>query len=430
MRERLTTYVESDSERSTTSALPESTREFSGLRANGLGILRSKSSKSSLADRDTQEQSRVNLSKTTISAPSSNVPLAPLSNVPGYSGENPAGSRAGDEEQSGGRGSPTSGKDENSQAGLKAFRQARREMQKMREYETQQRRRAASKETTSTYQHGMAHDGGPPLALFNRRPRDDFRQSSRSSAGSRATSEPRDRSGSETSAGGHGYSRNARLRNGSATYEDQLGQHGPGGFSRQSPKLGAAGFPGSDATRSPPRSMPAAFSAGMSPSHSASAIDASGRRGGRARDMLDKSGSPIPQRPSTQHEAQPYGRSRNGSVLGGAILTPNLHAAAAAAPPLPPINPRRKNGHGAFGRPFEQGMHLGGFRVPRGAMDDVYGSATTSDDEGLTGSHLQGARRTTPDADGRRRRSPPQAPSRAPPPGAKMSHVGLPGGMI
>ncbi|XP_044719063.1 Ankyrin repeat-containing domain protein [Hirsutella rhossiliensis] len=392
VRERLTTYVESDSERSsTTTPLPEPTREFNALRANGLGILRSKSSKSSLADRDVQEQGRVKPSK-----------------VP-----DPMVSRDGDEELSGSKGSPSSGKDENSQAGLKAFRQARRDMQKMKELETQQRHQA----------------GGPPLALFNRRPRDDSRHSSRSSAGSRAASEPRDRSGSETSTGGPGYSRGARLRNGSATYEEQLGQPGPGGFSRPSPKMGAAGFSGTDATRSPPRSMTAAFPTGMSPSHSTGAIDASGRRVGRTRDMLDKSGSPIPQRPSTQHEAQPYGRSRNGSLLGAAASTPNLHAAAAAAPPLPPINPRRKNGHGAFARPYEQGSHLGGFHVPRGGADDVYGSTTTSDDEGLTGNYPQGVRRVAMETDGRGRRSPPRG-LRVPAPQVKMSRGGLPGGMI
>ncbi|KAM4062812.1 Ankyrin repeat-containing domain protein [Hirsutella rhossiliensis] len=430
VRERLTTYVESDSERSsTTTPLPEPTREFNALRANGLGILRSKSSKSSLADRDVQEQGRVKPSKVPVSVPSNPVPLAPLYNAPANTGEDPMVSRDGDEELSGSKGSPSSGKDENSQAGLKAFRQARRDMQKMKELETQQRHQAVPKPTGAPYQHGIPHEGGPPLALFNRRPRDDSRHSSRSSAGSRAASEPRDRSGSETSTGGPGYSRGARLRNGSATYEEQLGQPGPGGFSRPSPKMGAAGFSGTDATRSPPRSMTAAFPTGMSPSHSTGAIDASGRRVGRTRDMLDKSGSPIPQRPSTQHEAQPYGRSRNGSLLGAAASTPNLHAAAAAAPPLPPINPRRKNGHGAFARPYEQGSHLGGFHVPRGGADDVYGSTTTSDDEGLTGNYPQGVRRVAMETDGRGRRSPPRG-LRVPAPQVKMSRGGLPGGMI
>lgn len=431
VRERLTTYVESDSERSaTTTPLPEPTKEFGALRANGLGILRSKSSKSSLTDREVQEQGRVKPPKMPACASSDAAPMAPLYNVAASNGEDSMVNRDGDEEQSRSKDSPSSGKDESSQAGLKAFRQARREMQKMRELETQQRHLVMPKPTGAPYPHGLPHEGGPPPALFNRRPRDESRHSSRSSAGSRAASEPRDRSGSETSTGGPAYGRGTRLRNGSVTYEEAFGQHGPGGFSRPSPRMGAAGYPGTDAIRSPPRSSTAALSAGMSPSHSTGAIDASGRRVGRTRDMLDKSGSPIPQRPSTQHAAQPYGRSRNGSLLGAAASTPNLHAAAAAAPPLPPINPRRKNGHGAFTRALEQGPHLGGFYMARGGMDDVYGSATTSDEEGLIGNHPQGVRRVISDTDSRGRRSPSRGPGRGPPPHVKMSRGGLPGGMI
>lgn len=335
VRERLTTYVESDSERSVTATpLAEPSKELTPLRANFLGILRSKSSRSSLADRDAQEPGRGKPVKAAVKAPSYASPVTPVSSTPASTADGSSVSRESEAEQHVNKGSPPP--TGNTLAGLKAFSQAHRELQKMRELETQKRHQAVLGPPGGSEQ--APNEGAPPLALFNRRPRDESRHSSRSSAGSRAASEPRDRSGSETSSGGPAYGRRPRLRNGSAAHEEQGGQRAGGGFSRPSPSMGAAGLAGPDPARTPPRTSTAAFPAGVSPSHSTGAIDDSARRAGRARDRLDKGGSPIVPRPSTQHEAQPYSRTRNGSLMG-AMSTPNLHAAATAAPPLPPSTP-------------------------------------------------------------------------------------------
>lgn len=61
-----------------------------------------------------------------------------------------------------------------------------------------------------------------------------------------------------------------------------------------------------------------------------------------------------------------------------------------------------------------------------GGADDACGSALTSDEERFGAKHPPAGRRFASDTDGRGRRSPP----RGPPPQAKMSRGGLPGGMI
>ncbi|PHH87202.1 hypothetical protein CDD83_9188 [Cordyceps sp. RAO-2017] len=439
VRERLTTFVESDSERSTPNTpLPEASKESGALRPNGLGILRTKSSRSSLADREAPEPGRAKSARSQAVGPTSTGTPAPPTN----SGEQTLkNTRYAGEGHDGSKESPPVGREDNAQAGLKAFRQARRELQKMKELETQQRHQVTQRVPEWTppqhaMPHAMPHDNGPPPAMFNRRPRDESRNSSRSRAGSRAASEARDRSGSEASTGTSTYSRGGRHRNGSLTYDEHVGQYGPGPFGRSGPSTAASGYSGKDIRQSPPPSTGINFAAGMSPNHSSGVVDASGKRMGRMRDMSDasKPGSPIMQRPSTQHEAQPFYRTRNGSLLSAAASTPNLHAAAAAAaaaaPPLPPINPRRKNGHGGFARPPEPGMAHGGAYTPFGGMDDGYGPGAASEDEGMSAQYYNGIRRVTSDSDGRGRQGPGPGMGRGPRPHGGMPRGGLPGGMI
>ncbi|KND90615.1 hypothetical protein TOPH_04674 [Tolypocladium ophioglossoides CBS 100239] len=436
VRERLTTYVESDNERSApTTPLSETKQDLGATRANGLGILQSKSSRGSLFDSASRDRSRSKSAKGRKPLPSN--AAAPSS--PGKPPASPSedmrddGQRQG-EESSEEKEFQSGDKDENVHAGLKAFRQARRELQRMKELEIQQRHHTAQKPTGPPErppQRITPHDNGPPPAMFNRMPRDESRNSSRSRAGSRAASE-RDRSGSETSTGGQAYGRGPRLRNGSATYEDPYG-HGAGGFGRPNPNMRVIGLQGMETKHSPimpPHASPITLPTGMmSPSHSTGAIDPSSRRMGRKRDVSDQTfGSPVLQGPSSPHDGQPYSRSRNGSLLGAAVSTPNLHSTM-VAPPLPPINPRRKNGHGGFVHRGEEGTPVGSHRMPPGVSEDVYGG-TVSDDEGGLDMYRQGVRRMTSDAHGRMRHSPPRGTVRPPLPHANMSNGNLPGGMI
>ena len=395
VRERLTTYVESDNERSTPTTPLSESRELPVPRSSGLGILRSKSSRGSLFDRESRERSRSKSSKSRV-PDSSNRTTSPSPRKPSTESteQNQRDGNIPDEDGQASRGSPTAEKDEPVHAGLKAFRQARRELQRMKEIETQQRHQAPPKQLSMPERPSphrvISHENGPPPVMFNRMPRDESRSRSRSRAGSRAASE-RERSGSETSTASPAYTRATRLRNGSLTYDEQYGGHAPpAGFPRQGPMHG--GLP----------------------------IDPSGRRVGRMRELSDpKIGSPVHTSAGATFESLPYARSRSGSMLSAAASTPNLHAVANAhAPPLPPINPRRKNGQG-FGHRGDEGAANG------------YGG-TMSDEEGAQSSHRHGGHRMVLDASGRLRQSPPRGPPtiRPPLPHPSMSSGNLPGGMI
>lgn len=437
VRERLTTYVESDNERSApTTPLSETKQELGATRANGSGILRSKSSRGSLFDRKSRDRSRSKSAKAHAREPlPSN---AAASSSPSKPSASPSEELQDDshrqsEESTGDKESPPGDKDENVHAGLKAFRQARRELQRMKELEMKQRHQTAQKPTGPPErpppQRVTSQDSGPPPAMFNRMPRDESRNSSRSRAGSRAASE-RDRSGSETSTGGQAYGRGPRLRNGSATYEDPYSHNGAGGFGRPNLNMRVMGLPGTDIKHSPimpPHASPITSPTGtMSPSHSAGAMEPSSRRMGRKRDVSDPNFAL--QGPNPPRDGQPYSRSRNGSLLGAAVSTPNLHAAM-VAPPLPPINPRRKNGQPSFVGRSEEGTPTGSPHMPPRASDDIYGG-TMSDDEGGLDMYRHGVRRMASEANGRIRHSPSRGTVRPPPPHANMSNGSLPGGMI
>ncbi|KJZ75410.1 hypothetical protein HIM_05106 [Hirsutella minnesotensis 3608] len=428
VRERLTTYVESDSDRSSaTTPSMEPTREFHPFRANGLGILRSKSSRSSFQESDAQEPSRAKSLKEPASSFNGAGPLAPLQNPSVIMAQTKIG-RQGTVERQGSNGSQPSSKDEQPQPGLKAFRQARREMQKMREMELQQRHHVMPRLAgmfDRTVANPSPHEAGPPPAMFNRVARDDSRHSSRSSANSHAASEPRDRSGSEASTGSQIHRAGGRLRIDSVA-RDEL-QHQP------SPTLGSAGFSAPDAPWSPPKPPPMPLSAGVSPSHSTGAVDRSGRRPDMSRDVSDKSGSPTSQRSYRQHETSPYSRSRNGPGLGSAVSTPNLRAAAASspAPPVPPINPRRREGFGGFSRPSIHSTHTAGSHGHYDGPHDVFSPGLISDEEGSAGRYPHGVRRVISDNDERGHLSPERSTFRSPK-GRQlnMAHGELPGGMI
>ncbi|KID78251.1 uncharacterized protein G6M90_00g040580 [Metarhizium brunneum] len=395
VRERLTSYVESDNERSAppTPPQPEHNKDLGASKSGSLGMLRSKSSRGSLLDRSDKERGR----SKTLKSPSPQPSRVATSPSPRKASSSRGEPRNGEVSvQSNEPALP--GKEENVHVGLKAFRQARRELQKMKELETQQRhsqKPSPNPERPPPNSRITSYENGPPPAIFNRMPRDprdgeSYR--SRSRAGSRAASE-RDRSGSETSNSGRAYSRGPGLRNGAATYEDHYGRRG------------LSGSPGPEIRRQPMETsgMSPYMSTGpspvMSPSHSVGGFEAPGRQH-----------FPVMQSPQ-QPDVHAFTRSRNGSLLGAAASTPNLHGGP-GAPPLPPINPRRKN---IFPRPSDENL---GHHVP----NRVFGVG----EKDIIAEPYRGRMPMNPHQS---RQSPPRVVRPAIPHSA-MPSAGLPGGMI
>ncbi|KAH6605928.1 hypothetical protein Trco_005081 [Trichoderma cornu-damae] len=386
VREKLGSMVEADMDKPSPTTAPsfESPRDVNPPpRSNALGILKSKSSHTSLFDRHARDQSQPRAMKTVMSSTSGGT----LSPSRRGSAENADDSRRGRSTQAREERSTEDGasadKGENVHVGLKAFRQARLELQKVKDLEAIQR----PAERPPMGPRAGPHDvGGPPPAMFNRKARDESRHGSgsraTSRAGSRAPSE-RERSGSETSNTGPPPLRSMRLRNGSNAYDDQYMPVSPPGSARS----------------------------------------ASGMRHGPpgARQRPYEAGQPSPM-------ASPVGmgtRSRTGSLLGATASTPNL-LSSAAAPPLPPINPRRKN---ALGRASEDDMPspriLGGFPGDFPGLDE-------SDDDTLAQRRQKLRKATSEGTSLRTRNNPPSgnANARPPIPPGNISGSRFPGGVI
>ncbi|EGR49235.1 uncharacterized protein TRIREDRAFT_107151 [Trichoderma reesei QM6a] len=379
VREKLGSMVDAEMDRPppmTPSAL-EGPKDVPPPRTNALGILKSKSSHTSLFDRHARDQSQPRSMKMVMSS-TSNGSLPPSRRG---STEAADDSRRGRSTQARERPSDegtSTDKEDNVHVGLKAFRQARLELQKMKDLDTVPR----PSERPPLSARLASHDAvGPPPAMFNRKARDESRHGSgsraTSRAGSRAPSE-RERSGSETSNTGPPPLRPMRLRNGSNAYDDQYMPVSPPGSARS-----ATGM-----RHGPP-------SARQRPPYEA--------------------GQPSPM-------ASPVGmgtRSRNGSLLGATASTPNL-LSNAAAPPLPPINPRRKT----LGRGSEDGMPSP--RVPGG-----FPGLDESDDDTLAQRRQKLRKATSEGTSLRSRNVPPPSNGMRPP----MPHGGnpgsdLPGGLI
>ncbi|KAL7938754.1 hypothetical protein V8C35DRAFT_87233 [Trichoderma chlorosporum] len=373
VREKLGSMVDPEMDKPSPTAAPslESLKDVPPPRTNALGILKSKSSHSSLFDRQARDQSQPRAMKMVMST------ARHMSPSRRGSSENADDSRRGRSTQARERPSEdgaSTDKEDNVHVGLKAFRQARLELQKMKDLETVQRPPMGSRVGS--------HDiGGPPPAMFNRKARDESRHGSgsraTSRAGSRAPSE-RERSGSEASNAGPPPIRPMRLRNGSNAFDDQYMPVSPPGSARSS----------SGMRHGPP-------SARQRPPYEA--------------------GQPSPM-------ASPIGmgtRSRTGSLLGATASTPNL-LSNAPAPPLPPINPRRKN---AVGRASEDDMQSP--RIPGGfpGLDD-------SDDDTLAARRQKLRKATSEGTSLRARNSPSSSGARPPMPQGNMPNNRFPGGLF
>ncbi|KAF5670554.1 hypothetical protein FHETE_4461 [Fusarium heterosporum] len=491
VRERLTSFVEADSSISSPEVPPLSELP-PPPRPNALGILKSKSSGSSLVERGRGEKEHGSQSK--------------AKKLLGLRGSSPAttSSRRGSLELNDKPAPSIEDNDETTvprdseekegiHVGLKAFRQARRELQRMKEVEVQQRHQGPSQMSTSsgreraqttTSSRAPSQESRPPPVAFNRVPSEEARANSGSRAGSRAGSRSgsrapseRDRSGSEASNGGRSGSRPPRLRNGSVPRDDYHGPLGspvgPNGKPRQGPMMRAPMMPGQDMRRSP-HMQPQQYSGNVSPGrfnrpeNSLHIQPVHGQNSGQPSPISPLNGnspshggaSPYgfpgpgagPQRP--YGHAHPGGMVRNRDILepsiksppsqmgyrdglrpgpaglnSGAMSTPNLHGNM-TAPPLPPINPRRKNTGTALGDATMNAHHI---PMNSGISNDQR-SGLRSDNEDDAGLYHQRLRKATSEANGMnsRARSMHQAPQpMAPPPlPPSMSSNAVPGGMI
>jgi hypothetical protein len=386
VRERLTSYVESDHSRSTSPSLPptEPSADISSppSRGNAFSVLRSKSSRGSLAERERRDASQTRSKKLLGLGVSQEAAPLPPPNKQVFDSPGPAPI---EEDSSKDRNSDDQAEasDGTVHAGLKAFRQARRELQRMREIEVQQRYQAPQKAPPAP----PTHDSPPSSS--GRGYGDESRFGGGSRAGSLGPSD-RQRSGSDTSGPGYAQQRPPPVRTASSPNVDQ-GSHPANGAGANGLGVRNAGPVGGEYRRSP-----------LTPSG-----DASGR--------------------FYEHQGL-----MNGGRVGAAASTPNLHGSP-SAPPLPPINPRRKtltrySDDEASGSPPPMPMSPDKPNGHRGPM-------RMSDDEDASSHYRQRLRQAAISPTGLsdrgrpRRASPPYDPARPPYVQNNVSG-GLPGGMI
>ncbi|KAK3292365.1 uncharacterized protein B0H64DRAFT_227428 [Chaetomium fimeti] len=376
VREKLTSYVESDSSRATSPLLlPTDPPSLSTQTPNPLGIVKPKSSRGSLMDRSRNTvtgQSKglkiLGLGSATMStspqpskqsfeekefpfpsletmkeeAPRDNVPQRghKISDAESYTESDPA--KDNDE-------------DGNTHPGLRAFRQARRDLQKRKELETLARHQASqtsqSPDEAPEQRNGMHSAAArvprqrtpsrerrpPPVTYKQRAPSDD---QSYSSPGAMRPSGERSRSGSETS-GGRSNSRPPRLRtNTNNGPHDQLGAPNPG-----RPMMRSPGLPGTDIKNSPvmpPYPYPSRGAPSPSqsphPDRSRSAANLALHTG---RPGLDPhSGQPSPISPMGLPSPSPYTMGLPASPIGTPTSfgpRPRLPSAS-QSPALGPVN--------------------------------------------------------------------------------------------
>lgn len=427
VQERLTTYVESDGSRvpSPLLAPTEPALPLPSAKANSLGILRGKSSRGSLLERnrDAKSTKLLGIGAATMSTtPSpSRQSFEEMPSAPGSFSLPPAAaaarsssdrnqynelSDAGTDADAGvnvdaeaeARNMPatSTAKDAAVHPGLRAFRSAKRQLQKQKEMEMDARHS----------EDGVA-EAGPTLAANKRSPSQDQKlpptyyqqrgpspESWSSGGGPRSESKmssqtERDRSGSETSNGGDSRSRPVppRLR----TPADGVQQGGHFGAPRSAGAVRSPGLPGTDIRHSP--HMPPQMYAGnsmqkspmggmpSSPYYAGGGTDSPGGASGRTTPTAAGSRMLRPAAPSSN---QSFTTSLNESMkkvikkseiseptfLGstGRVPTVSLSQSASApeinggsqsrsgsrnrggsntqpvgfVPPLPPINPLRK----------------------------------------------------------------------------------------
>ncbi|KAK7959908.1 uncharacterized protein PG986_004762 [Apiospora aurea] len=366
VREKLTSYVELDNGSTTSPALQDN-REPSNAqqpKAAPFGLLRNKSSLNKMAG--------------------AGAPTSPSSMREDAAREAMADASGGNESEGNGE----------QHAGIRAFRQARRELQRLKEAEMQQRRqppqgslpeppvgRATPTNQWNPTQRSPSRDRKPPLPLSQRRPSEDSINISVSRSGSRGTAPlDHDRSGSDSSRERPG-SRPSRSRNGSSppgrllvsnedTPQPMRSPGLPGTDIRRSPHMPPQALPGGSSTRTqqglrvrPVQDSELGNPSPISPIPSSFAgLPASPRAFKTPNPGLNSDGTEVPGlNDNMKRTVKKREISEPKFVMSTSrVPTVSLPAEASAnrdrcnsrsrsnsksdnfAPPLPPINPRRR----------------------------------------------------------------------------------------
>ncbi|KAK4187431.1 hypothetical protein QBC35DRAFT_234148 [Podospora australis] len=368
VREKLTSYVESDSSRAA-SPQPQSERELATAASSpslGLGILKSKSSLGSIVDRSRNVAATQSKTMKMLGVSAANVGTSPqptkqffdereLSTL-GTMKEERTATRLAKESQST-RVSSESANDEESRSvddkddgvsanpGLKAFRQARRELQRRKELETLARHQASQTSySNDQIQPPPRADRGansrnpsgerrpPPVAYRPRAPSDESNYNN-----SPRPSGDRDRSGSES--GARSNSRPPRIRT-----QDQLA---PG--SARPPMMRSPGLPGTDIKGSPimpPHPYPGRGVPSPAPSpllNQSRSVGNLALHTGRL-GFDHPSGQPSPISPMGLPSPSPYAAGAPASPIGTPTsLGPRQRQSSLAhSPALGPVNSMRR----------------------------------------------------------------------------------------
>ncbi|KAL2265971.1 hypothetical protein VTJ83DRAFT_5323 [Remersonia thermophila] len=485
IREKLTSYVESDSSRAPSPSLGPVDPPSTPTPSNALGILKPKSSRGSLIDRSrnivtgpSKGLKMLGLASSTMSSspqPSKQTfdekdvqsletmqeEVAKEEQAAEASREEPRGTAAPDAaDGSPSKKSSDEGGSKPIHPGLKAFRQARRELQKRKELETLARHQGASaqeevRDARNMHSAARVDRPGqrtpsterrpPPVSYRGPAPSEDGYPS----PGSTRPSGERSRSGSEASTG-RGHSRPPRLR--TNTIDETDDQLDAPYLPR--PALRSPGLPGKDIKGSPltpsypypyaSRGAPSpAPSPGLKQAHSATNLNLQAGRSGL--DVLSGQPSPIPPMglPSPSPYSPAFGPARRpGDRRDMPAASPSQYPpspgngqrsrsnSSSAPPPLPPINPRRRRDPTPGGDSDAVGA-----RRPLAGQD--YGAG--SEDEGSNGRPDQRRKLRKPPPDvqgltaasrGARENGPPFV-ARGPPASRAMGGgMGAPEGMI
>ncbi|KAI2465841.1 hypothetical protein F4781DRAFT_376557 [Annulohypoxylon bovei var. microspora] len=386
VRERLTTYVETDSRSASPNRLGDSMDSFRDQppppRQNGLGLLRPKNSRGSLIDRGRDASQSKALKMLGLGASSSPQIASPVRELPKE--ENGRTQNSFDY-------SETEDKDDGTDethAGLRAFRQARRELQKMKEQETQARyhqqedpipdvrsvRSTPSRDRPSGQRSPERERKPPPVFYKQRSASEESTQGSRSFGYEGQSRSDSDRSASESGNDGQASSRQIRPTNNSSIRGNL--QVGPNG-SMARPQMRSPGLPGTDIKRSP--IMPPQPYPGSAPSRQLNSASIANLHVQTARNYESGQTSPIspmsspyalpssPRPSASPNRGQDNASSNISSAARRKIRTKDIsdptfvmstsrvptvalpdaprnrsRSNSRTAPPLPPINPRRR----------------------------------------------------------------------------------------
>lgn len=268
VREKLTSFVETDNTLSLSPQSPsESARDLPPpmSRTNPLGILRGKGSRGSLIDRGRDATSRSNK----MNGPGPATMPTPPSSVKQEFDEHDRRTPVEIKEHPEEGGDDAEFKEEsNAQPGLRAFRQARRDLQKRKELEALARYPAQNRQTSSpASEKGIRELRRTPSRELQPASSGQLRKVSDESNVGAPQAPPRsqsrtarDRSGSEDSAGQSRSRSRTRQRSRQNTVSNEDQKLGAAATGR--PKLRSPGLPGTDIRRSPHMPPPRAVTGG------------------------------------------------------------------------------------------------------------------------------------------------------------------------